>query len=92
LALLFFFVALEGCSSERTWGGYNQRSHLWKTSRGIMAEDRVSGALIDPSTAIVLEYQGEPYYFESWFDADMFVRDPGVYDYHGYQPNYAGGP
>jgi hypothetical protein len=39
-----------------------------------------------------MEYQGEIYYFENSFDLEMFYRDPGVYDYHGYDPNYAGGP
>lgn len=57
-----------------------------------MVEDRVSGKLLDPSTAIQREYRGEIYYFENEFDVAVFERDPGIYFYHFYEPSYAGGP
>jgi YHS domain-containing protein len=85
-------VLLGGCWGERRFGAYSPSNHMWATAHGIKAEDRVSGRLIDPETAIKLEYQGDIYYFENEFDAEMFVRDPGVYDYRGYHPYYAGGP
>ena len=83
---------LGGCSSERRFGAYNWHSHTWTTPDGIKVEDRVSGKLIDPTTALVRKWMGELYYFENAFDAEIFERDPGVYDYQGYNPNYAGGP
>jgi YHS domain-containing protein len=90
LALAFAFLG--GCNTLRTFGGYNQSTHMWTTPYGLMAEDRVSGRLIPPETAIRLEYRGEVYYFENEFNVEMFLRDPGVYYYHGYEPSYAGGP
>jgi YHS domain-containing protein len=91
-ALALGVILLGGCSSERAFGAYNWSTHTWNTPHGIMVEDRVSHKLIDPSKAIRREYMGETYYFENAFDVEVFERDPGVYDYHGYAPNYAGGP
>ena len=91
-AMLAGLALLSGCNSERAFCAYSPSTHMWKTEHGIKAEDRVSGRLIDPNTAIKLEYLGDIYYFENEFNAQMFARDPGVYDYHGYSPNYAGGP
>lgn len=92
LAVLIAIASLGGCNSERAFGAYNWSEHTWTTPRGIMVEDRVSRKLINPKTAIQRVYLGEIYYFENAFDAEMFERDPGVYSYHGYEPNYAGGP
>jgi len=90
--MAFGFVLLGGCSSERAFGAYNWSTHTWNTPHGIKVEDRVSRKLIDPKDALQFVYQGEIYYFENNFDLEMFLRDPGVYDYHGFDPNYAGGP
>lgn len=90
ILLAAFGLLLTGCSSERAFGAYDPSSHTWKTPSGIKVEDRVSGKLLFPKDALTLEYQGDVYYFENDFDRDMFQRDPGVYDYHGYQPNYGG--
>jgi hypothetical protein len=92
LAIMAGLALLLGCASERRFGAYNERDHTWMTDQGIMVEDRVSGHLIPPEVAIQREYLGEIYYFENEFDVAMFERDPGVYNYHGYQPQYAGGP
>ncbi len=89
---VFLALSLAGCSSERAFGAYDWKTHTWKTPTGIKVEDRVSGKLIDPASAITLEYRGDLYYFQNEFDVEMFKRDPGVYDYHGYAPNYGGGP
>jgi YHS domain-containing protein len=89
---LMAFGLLAGCSSERAFGAYNWSDHTWSTPNGLKVEDRVSRKLIDPKTAIRLEYRGEIYYFENAFDVEMFKMDPGVYFYHGYEPLYAGGP
>jgi|SRR5579883_1769881 len=83
---------LTGCASERSFGAYDRRTHLWETPEGFKAEDPVSGRLLFPEDAVKLEYRGDIYYFENDFDAEIFKRDPGVYDYHGYAPNYGGGP
>ncbi|HLY11166.1 MAG TPA: hypothetical protein VKW04_17835 [Planctomycetota bacterium] len=88
--LLGLFLA--GCFSERSFGAYNRSTHTWNTPSGIKVEDRVSKHLIDPSRALKFEYLGDIYYFENTFDVDMFLRDPGAYDYHGYAPLYGGGP
>jgi YHS domain-containing protein len=89
---LLLALSLAGCFSEREFGAYDPSTHMWDTATGIKAEDRVSGRLIDPDTAILLEYRGDIYYFENEFTAEMFKRDPGVYDYHEYAPLYGGGP
>lgn len=81
---------LAGCSSERAFGAYDASSHTWKTPSGPKVEDRVSGKLLFPKDALTAEYLGDLYYFENEFDRQVFLRDPGVYDYHGYHPNYAG--
>jgi YHS domain-containing protein len=88
LGILF----LGGCVTERAFGAYDWSTHTWMTPHGIMVEDRVSGKLIDPKTAIQREYRGEIYYFENLFDVQVFERDPGVYFYGGYEPQYGGGP
>jgi len=90
--VLVGLLLLGGCFSERRFGAYNWSTHLWTTSKGLKAEDRVSGALIDPEMALKLEYRGDIYYFENQFTVEMFKRDPGVYDYHEYAPLYGGGP
>jgi YHS domain-containing protein len=90
VALVVLFLG--GCGSERAFGAYNWSTHTWNTPHGLMVEDRVSRKLIDPKTALQMEYLGEIYYFENQFDLEMFYRDPGTYNYHGYDPNYAGGP
>jgi hypothetical protein len=92
LAMIAAVTLLSGCWSERRFGCYNEKDHTWATDRGIMVEDRVSGHLIPPELAIQREWLGEVYYFENEFDVAMFERDPGVYWYHGYHPQYAGGP
>lgn len=83
-------LSLAGCTSERAFGAYDPSSHTWNTASGIKVEDRVSGKLLNPEDALTLEFGGEIYYFENEFDREMFRRDPGVYDYHGYQPFYGG--
>lgn len=85
-----FGLLLTGCSSERAFGAYDRSTHTWKTSSGTKVEDRVSGKLLFPKDALTVDYMGDIYYFENEFDREMFLRDPGVYDYHGYQPNYGG--
>lgn len=92
IALALALPLIGGCNSERSFGAYDWYTHMWKTPRGLMAEDRVSRKLIDPKTALQREYRGEIYYFENAFDVEMFERDPGAYFYHGYEPLYAGGP
>ena len=51
---------------------------------------RVISLFREKIDALTLEFGGEIYYFENEFDREMFRRDPGVYDYHGYQPFYGG--
>ena len=89
---LLLALSSGGCFSERQFGAYDHSTHLWATPSGLKAEDRVNGRLIDPETALKLEYRGDLYYFENQFDVEMFLRDPGVYDYHEYAPLYGGGP
>lgn len=85
-----FGLHLAGCTSERAFGAYDSSTHTWNTASGTKVEDRVSGKLLFPKAALTVEYMGDVYYFENEFDREMFLRDPGVYDYHGYHPNYAG--
>jgi YHS domain-containing protein len=88
-SLLAGAVCVSGCAGGRSYGGYDPDTHLWRTSHGVKAEDRVNGELVDPNSAIKRLYQGETYYFENDFDTAMFERDPGVYAYSGYAPFYA---
>lgn len=81
-------ACLAGCASGRTFGGYDATTHVWKTAQGDKVEDRVSGELIDPNSAIKREYLGQTYYFENEFTTAVFERDPGWYDYAGYNPFY----
>lgn len=88
MAILFMAAAaLAGCSSQRKFGAYDKSTHTWKTSEGIMVEDRVSRNLIDPDTAIKREYLGDTYYFENDFNVGVFEQDPQSYSYRGYQPS-----
>lgn len=48
-----------GCSTERTFGGYDYSHHTWSTATGIKVEDRVSGKLLYPEDALTLEYRGD---------------------------------
>ena len=74
-------MLLSSCSSERQFGSYDKSTHTWATSEGTKVEDRVSGQLIDPKTAVTREYLGETYYFANEANALLFESNPKGYQY-----------
>ena len=80
LVLVLAAIPLAGCSPPP------KASVAWQ-SRGDrvlgldsdLAEDPVTGTLIEKKTAVTREYRGTTYFFESGESAAMFDLDPSVY-------------
>lgn len=72
--------ALAACESHPE-GTYDRSAHVWRTDRGDMAKDRVSGEMVDVSTAVKRDYDGETYYFANEDHAREFMAHPEKYEY-----------
>ena len=78
LALVLAVLAVAGCSSPH--------KNKWET-RGdrilgigsTMAEDPVSGTVVDKKDAVKRDYKGTTYYFESSENAAAFMSNPTEY-------------
>jgi YHS domain-containing protein len=83
-------VLLAGCSTEER--DVNRSTHTWKTNQGVYALDHVSQHRVEVSKAVLWEYLGETYYFESVENAKTFVSNPWAYLYDHNNPERSSSP
>ncbi len=78
LIVLGFAAGLAGCTPppEMSWQSRGDRVLGLGSD---LAEDPVTGTLLEKKAAVTREYRGTTYYFESGESASMFDANPSVY-------------